>query len=148
MITVQRSLEVVPDVATVFDFLSDFTNTNIWDPGTVRTTRTSDGPLGVGATFHNVSKFRDRETTLEYELKRYEPGAHLTFTGVNSTVTATDDFTLSATASGGTAITYQAFFVFHRIFRLAEPFLRRGFEPIADETVAQLRDALNALDHS
>lgn len=144
MITVERRVDVRRPVAEVFAYLADFTNTTEWDPGTVATTRTSSGPLAVGATFHNVSEFRGRRTTLEYELKRYELDQHLTFTGTNKTVTATDDLGLADNGSGGTTLTYRAHFTFKGVARLAEPFLRRGFEPIADETVAQLKATLEA----
>jgi carbon monoxide dehydrogenase subunit G len=145
MITVERRFEVNRPVRFVFAFLSDFTNTNQWDPGTVHTTRTDTGPLGVGSTFHNVSQFRGRQTELDYSMVRLEPNRHLTFTGTNSTVTATDDLTFAPSASEGTLITYRAHFSFKGIYRLAEPFLRKGFEPIADETVAQLAGVLEGL---
>lgn len=144
MITVERTVEVACPVATVFAYLADFTTTTEWDPGTVRTTRTDSGPLGVGARFHNVSRFRGRQTELDYRCMVHEPDTHLVFTGENRTVTATDDLTLRPSGSA-TVITYQARFVFKGLARLAEPVLRRGFEPIADETVAQLRRTLESL---
>ncbi len=144
MITVQRTFEVAAPAAAVFSYLADFTNTTEWDPGTVRTTRTDAGPLGVGARFHNVSRFRGRETELDYVCEVYEPDRHVVFTGENKTVVATDD--LSFAASGpSTVITYQARFRFKGLARLVEPFLGRAFGPIADETVASLRRVLESL---
>ncbi len=146
MITVERSFDIDRPPAAVFTYLSDFTHTEAWDPGTVSTTRTDDGPLRVGATFHNVSEYRGRRTELDYRLMRFEPDTHLTFTGHNKTVEATDDLALAASVGprGSTTITYRAHFRFKRWFRLAEPFLRRGFEPIADDTAGQLRATLLA----
>ncbi len=144
MITVERTVDVARPVATVFTYLADFTHTEQWDPGTVHTTRTDHGPLGVGSRFHNVSEFRGRRTELDYEVKRFDQDEHLTFTGDNRTVTATDDLALRATESG-TRITYRAHFRFKRWARLAEPLLRRGFSKIADETVAQLQATLEKL---
>ena len=57
---IQRSIETTARPAAVFAYLSDFTTTNEWDPGTVRTTRVS-GDGGVGTTYHNVSKFAGRK---------------------------------------------------------------------------------------
>jgi hypothetical protein len=145
VITVERRVEVSKPVRAVFAYLSDFTNTNYWDPATVRTTRTDTGPLGVGSTFRNVSQFRGRPSELDYDLVRLEPNRHLTFTGKNRTVTATDDLSFAPSRSDSTLITYRAHFSFHGVYRLAEPFLRRGFEPIADETAAQLRQVLESL---
>ena len=145
MITVERRVEVNKPVRVVFAFLSDFTNTTQWDPGTVRTTRVDSGPLGVGAKFRNVSKFRSRETELDYELVRLEPPRHLTFTGTNKTVVATDDLSFAPSRADATLITYRAQFSFKGFYRLTEPFLRKGFEPIADETIASLKAVLERL---
>ncbi|GAB2464587.1 SRPBCC family protein [Jatrophihabitans fulvus] len=137
MITVERSATVNRPVPAVFAYLADFTHTEQWDPGTVTTTRLDDGPLRVGARFRNVSRYRGRTTELEYRVERFELDTRLTFVGDNRTVEATDDLTF--TGRGDTThITYRAHFSFKRVYRLAEPFLRRGFEPVADETVAQL----------
>jgi len=144
VISVERSVDVERPVEVVFTFLADFVHTELWDPGTVSTTRTDTGPLGLGSRFHNVSEFRGRRTELDYEVMRFDQNEHLTFTGENKTVTATDDMALRATAAG-THITYRAHFRFKRWARLAEPVLRPGFGKIADETVAQLRATLERL---
>ncbi len=144
MLSVQRTFEVAAPLDQVFAFLSDFTNTEQWDPGTVTTTRADNGPLEVGASFHNVSEFRGRRTELEYRLERFEPGERLTFVGKNKTVTATDDLSFRA-ADGHTSITYRAHFDFHGLARLAEPLLKSGFEKIADKTIAQMRATLEHL---
>ena len=119
----------------------DFTHTEQWDPGTVSTTRTDDGPLREGTTFHNVSEFRGRRTELDYRIEVLERDARLVFAGRNRTVEATDDMTFTARGEA-TLITYRATFHFKGIARLAEPFLRGGFDSLADETVAQLTATL------
>lgn len=141
VITVERTVEVARPIAAVFAYLADFTHTEQWDPGTISTTRTDDGPLRVGSTFRNVSRFGKRVTELDYHVVRLEPDARLTFTGNNRTVEATDDMTLRA-HDAATVITYRAHFRFKRWVRPLEPLLRSRFEPIADETVAQLAKTL------
>ena len=59
---IQRTVETAAAPAAVFTYLSDFTTTNEWDPGTVRTTRIS-GDGGVGTSYRNVSRFAGRETS-------------------------------------------------------------------------------------
>jgi uncharacterized protein YndB with AHSA1/START domain len=149
MITVEREVVVERPVAEVFDYLADFTHTEQWDPGTVSTVRTDgDRPLMVGSTFRNTSEFRGRRTELDYRIVRLDPDEHLTFTGVNKTVEATDDMSFRAEAGDDgerTVLTYRAHFRFRGVFRLAEPMLRKGFEPIADDTVIQLKRTLEAL---
>ena len=145
MITVERQVRTATSLATVFEYLSDFTHTEQWDPGTVRTTRTDDGPLRVGSTFRNVSTYRGRETELDYRVVRMDAGEHLTFTGINKSVEATDDMGFTTAADEHTLITYRAHFTFKGWARLAEPFLKHGFEQIADDTVIQLKRVLDAL---
>ena len=63
----QRSVDTAASPEVVFAYLSDFTTTNEWDPGTVRTERVA-GDGGVGTTYHNTSKFMGKETELTYEV--------------------------------------------------------------------------------
>ena len=63
---VERTFTVDREIAHVFDFLSDFENTEKWDPGTIETRRLS-GDGGVGTTYRNRSRFMKREVELEYE---------------------------------------------------------------------------------
>ncbi|WP_375483008.1 SRPBCC family protein [uncultured Jatrophihabitans sp.] len=149
MITVEREVVVERPLPNVFAYLTDFTNTEQWDPGTISTVRTDgDGPLVVGAAFRNVSEYRGRRTELDYRIARLDPDEHLTFTGVNKTVESTDDMSFRAEHSEDgerTVLTYRAHFRFKGLARLAEPFLRKGFEPIADDTVIQLKRTLEAV---
>ncbi|MEO3938394.1 SRPBCC family protein [Dermatophilaceae bacterium Soc4.6] len=137
-VTTDRPLEVV------YAYLSDFTHTTQWDPGTVRTEKIR-GDGGVGTTYHNVSTFRGRETELVYTVVERVENAQLTLEGVNKTVTAVDSMTFAATASGGTTVTYAADFTFKGIAKLAEPFLRGAFDHLGDEAEAGLQKATDAL---
>jgi carbon monoxide dehydrogenase subunit G len=140
---VERTFTVTPAVEAVFDYLADFTHTEEWDPGTVRTTRTS-GDGGVGTTYANTSEFLGRRTELVYETLTHDRPGRLRFRGSNKTATATDTLTF-APDGGGTRLHYRADFDFGRLGNLVAPLLiRRKLEKLADETVAQLRRTLDA----
>lgn len=141
MVSVERTFVVTRPPTEVFDYLSDFTNTEHWDPGTVSTTRLDSGPIRAGATFHNVSKFRGRTTELDYELTDYQPVNGLVFTGKNKTVTSRDKLRFTA-AGDDTSITYRAEFDFHGLAKLAAPLLKPGLEKLADETIAQMKSTI------
>ncbi len=144
MVHVQRSFTVQPSIDRVVAYLSDFARAEAWDPGTVRCTRVGvGGPVEVGATWHNVSKVRGKETKLTYRLQRLEP-ARLTFVGENKTATSTDDITFAESGSG-TRISYDSNIVFHGLAKLADPFMRREFEKLGDETVEKMTRVLNGL---
>jgi carbon monoxide dehydrogenase subunit G len=129
----ERTFEVAADVATVTDYLADFGNAEQWDPGTRSCTRSDEGPVAVGATWHNVSEFAGRETELEYRLELWEPG-HVRLVGENKTATSVDDIVVVANGSGS-RITYRSEVTFHGIAKVAGPFVQHEFERLGDKTV-------------
>jgi carbon monoxide dehydrogenase subunit G len=135
---VQRTFTVPRPVEAVFDYLSDFTSTNDWDPGTVETTRTA-GDGGVGTTYHNVSDFMGRRTELTYETLTLERPAKVEFRGRNKKATTLDTLTLEPDGDG-TRITYRAYFDLGVLINLVAPFVLQGkLEKLADETVEQMQ---------
>ena len=128
-------------VEDVFAYLSDFTTTTEWDPGSVQTTRSS-GDGGVGTKYANTSRFNGRETSLEYTVVDFVPNARVQLRGENKTVTAIDTITVEATPDG-TRVTYDANFTFRGIAAVAVPFLKGAFKRLGDEAEVGLREALS-----
>jgi uncharacterized protein YndB with AHSA1/START domain len=145
---INRTVETRTPLSKVFAFLSDFTTTNEWDPGTVSTERVS-GSGGVGTDYHNTSKFMGRETELIYTVKEVVPNERLVLEGNNKTVRATDTMTFTSTSGGGTRVTYNADFEFKgmvgKVAPLLSPLLGPAFKKLGDEAVVGMRDALDKL---
>lgn len=147
-IELRRSITVGRPVAEVVDYLADFAHTEEWDAGTVTCTRIGEGPVAVGARWRNVSEFRGRQTTLEYELIRRET-TRLTFVGRNKTVTSTDNLTFQAEGPGsggtgtGTRIRYHVRFDFHGLASIGAFFVKGALNTLADDTMAQLKGVLD-----
>ena len=137
-----RSVVSPRSVEDVFAYLSDFTTTTEWDPGSVLTTRIS-GDGGVGTKYANRSRFNGRETELEYTVVDYVPNVRVQLRGENKTVTAIDTITVESTPDG-TRVTYDALFTFRGIAAVAAPFLKGAFKRLGDEAEAGLRKALAA----
>lgn len=135
--TVDRPLEVV------VGYLRDFAHAEQWDPGTVSCVRTDTGPLGVGATWHNVSTFMGRRAELDYRLERSEP-ARLTFVGRNDKAVSVDDMTFEADGAR-TRVTYRADIRFSGVARVVAPFLKPAFGRLADEVAERLPATINGL---
>ncbi|SER25524.1 SRPBCC family protein [Actinokineospora terrae] len=134
MVDVQRTFTVHATPEAVVDYLKDFARTEEWDPGTVSCRRLDDGPIRVGSTWHNVSKFLGSETELTYELVTSEPG-HLKFIGKNNTATSTDDIRVTPGSSPGESeLTYHAHIDFHGVAKLATPVAKIAFEKLATDT--------------
>lgn len=143
VVSVNRTFTVAKPIAEVVGYLSDFANAQAWDPGTVTCARLDSGPVKVGSTWKNVSKFRGRETALDYRLVTLDP-TRLVFKGVNKTVTSTDDLNFTALPDG-TRISYTANLEFSGIVKLFGWALKGEFEKLADQVEKQLPAVINAL---
>ncbi|MEU5882705.1 SRPBCC family protein [Spirillospora sp. NPDC047279] len=144
MPTLTRTIETDAPVQLVAPFLTDFTTTERWDPGTISCERLDAGDLKVGARFRNVSSFRGRETTLIYEITSLDPGRAVTLVGENKTVTSTDEMRF-ASNGGGTKVVYRVHFAFKGLARLAVPFLGGALRKLADDAAREMKRSLDAL---
>ncbi len=143
MSTVSRTVRTDASPQQVFDYLSDFTTTEEWDPGTVSTERVS-GDGGVGTVYRNVSKFLGNETELTYTTIDLREGALVQMRGENKTVTATD--TISITPDGtGSVVEYTAEFDWHGAAKLATPILAPALKKLGDDTEKSLHEHLGRL---
>lgn len=125
----------------VFDYLSDFTKTTEWDPGTVVTVK-QHGDGRVGTTYLNTSTFLGRKTQLTYIVSEFIPGKRIRLRGNNKTVIAVDTMTFRST-DAGTEVTYTAEFTFKGPARLLAPLLRPAFERLGKQAQTGMRNALN-----
>lgn len=141
-VTVDKPLD------TVFSYLSDFTTTTEWDPGTVKTIRTS-GDGGFGTEYANTTTFAGRETQLTYVVQELVPNQRIALRGENKTVIAHDTMTFREVASGASAtsteVTYTADFTFKGLTRLYAPFLKPAFKRLGDEAETGMTAALARL---
>ena len=139
----QRTVVVDKPLDKVFAYLSDFTTTTEWDPGTV-TTVLDRGDGGVGTTYLNTSAFLGRKTQLTYVVQEFVPGKRIRLRGENQTVIATDTMSFRA-AETGTEVTYAAEFTFKGPARFLAPLLRPALERLGNQAEASLREALSRL---
>ncbi len=139
----QKTVVVAKPRDAVFDYLSDFTTTTDWDPGTVVTVK-HHGDGGVGTTYLNTSAFLGRETKLTYIVRELVPGERIRLRGENKTVTAVDTLTFRS-IEAGTEVTYTAEFTFKGPARLLAPLLRPALERLGTKAQAGMRTALSKL---
>lgn len=138
---VERTFTVNRPIDEVFDFLSDFENTNAWDPGTLETRRVG-GDGGLGTTYTNRSQFMGREVELDYTTIGFDRPTFFSCQGRNATATATDTMTFTSDGER-TQIHYRADFSFHGVVKLIAPLLVKPRLPaLADETVEEITKAL------
>lgn len=142
-VQIRRTVAVARPVDTVFDYLSDFTTTTEWDPGTVRTVRAS-GDGGVGTEYVNTSRFLGRTTELRYVVQEFVASRRIRLRGENATVVAHDTITFTP-LEHATEVTYTAEFAFKGVGRYLAPLLRPAFRRFGDRAEAALRTALAVL---
>ncbi len=140
---IEREVTTSAPPDRVFAYLSDFTNTTEWDPGTVKTVRTS-GDGGVGTTYANTSKFMGRETELTYEVIEYSAPTRIVLHGTNKTVDATDSITVGA-HGGGTKVTYVADFAFSGVAKFLAPLFAPALKKLGDDAKKGMDEALAKL---
>lgn len=143
MIDMEREVTTTAAPERVFAYLSDFTTTEQWEPGTVRTTRIS-GDGGVGTRYANTSRFAGRTSNLEYEVIGVTPGRSVQLRGTNDSLIAHDIITVTP-CEGGAKVNYRIEFAFQGWLRWAEPALRIPVARLMDKGVQGLRRELSQL---
>lgn len=142
--TYSRTIEVPCPRAEAFDAVADFSSAERWDPGIARSTRTSDGPVGVGSTFDILARFRGRELPFTYTVVDLVPGERVVIRGEGRSATALDTVTFADADGGGTRLTYTAELGMKGLLKLAEPFMGGAFRQMGDAAIDGLRDWLTA----
>ena len=144
---ITRTVETSAPVEKVFAYLTDFENTNEWDPGTVRTTRTA-GDGGVGTKYHNVSKFLGRKTELDYTVRTLAEPSRFVIVGENESANTSDTMTFEPTRTG-TKVTYTAVFEFKgaagKVAAVLSPLLALALKRLGDETAKSIEQTLERL---
>ena len=141
----ERTVRTDRPVGRVFAYLSDFTNTEKWDPGTVETVLVS-GDGGVGTDYRNTSRFAGRESSLTYTVVERVVDERLVLRGRNRSVTVTDTMRFTALPDGaGTEVRYTADFDFGLLTPLLAVVLWMPMKKLGDDAERGLREALGRL---
>jgi carbon monoxide dehydrogenase subunit G len=143
MTTVTRTFTVEPSPTAVIDYLKDFAHAEEWDPGTRRCTRNGSGPITVGTSWHNVSKFAGLTTELTYTLEELTADT-IVLVGKNDSASSIDTITVLPHGSGS-QITYRAELEMHGMAKLTTPAVKIFFEKVANDTEKQMTEVLNRL---
>jgi Polyketide cyclase / dehydrase and lipid transport len=138
-----RTVVVAKPLGPVVGYLSDFTTSTEWDPGTIRTWR-EKGDGGVGTVYRNTSTFLKRTTELTYVVEELVDQRLIRLRGENKTVVSVDTMTFAAVAAG-TEVAYGVEFTFKGPARFVAPLLKPALERLGNEAEAGIRAALERL---
>ena len=139
----ELSVVIGRPVEEVFDFATDPENEPLWQSTTLETEQTSEGPLGVGATFRNTSKFLGRRIESTYEVTEMERPRRQCVRIVSGPIPGSGCY-LFEPAEGGTRFTQTFDAEVGGFFSLAEPLVARAIRRQTEADMATLKDVLEA----
>lgn len=140
---IERTVTVDKPLDQVWAFLTDFTNTEKWDPPTVSTERVS-GDGTVGTVYRNVSKILGREVEIEYTVVEVEPKSVFRLRGTTSSMEMLDTMRFTESPDG-VSVTYTAEFDPRGAAKLVEPLLPLGLKKLGDDAAEQMKQVLERL---
>jgi len=150
MTRLQASITTPLPIDQAFDFVADFANSSLWDPGVATSSRIGSfdaaapaATLGVGSSFQLGVRMRGQVAPMEYRITNFERPGRVTLAGSGSSVTAVDDIQFSPTATGGTQVDYTADIHLGGWMRLVEPFASGAFRKLAANALNGMQRALN-----
>jgi carbon monoxide dehydrogenase subunit G len=144
VVAVQRTFPVNRPAPVIRDYLQDFSHAEQWLPATRKCTPTSEPPIGVGSTWHNVSEVMGREVEIDFTLQEAEEN-RLVFVGQHKAADITVEFVLMPETEHRTAVGFTVHIDFHGAVRLAAPVVQHEVEKRTDEAIEKLTNSLEAL---
>lgn len=140
---IRKIVTVEKPIEAVFAYLSDFTTTTLWDPGTVHTIRVKGDGL-IGTEYLNTSIFAGRKTQLTYVVEEFTRNQNIRLRGENKNVIAHDTMTFRQIGTK-TEVTYTAELSSKGLTRLIAIFLKPAFDRLGNEAEVGMAKALSEL---
>jgi uncharacterized protein YndB with AHSA1/START domain len=139
---VEVSTMVQRPIEEVFAVLSDASNTPKWSSGMQTVAKTSDGPTGVGTTYHYTSKLFGRRLEGDSKVTAYETDRRLA-------VASTAPFPVTITMAmeqvdGGTRVEQTVDAEPGGFFKLAQPLLSTMMKRQVQGDLETFRDLMDA----
>lgn len=122
----------------VFAFTSDFSNSELWDPGVETARRVGDGqPDGVGTKYELMVTFGSRQIPMVYETTLWEPNSRVVLEGRGETINAIDEIRFEE-RDGATLVEYTADLTFTNWMKFMAPLMA----PLLNKVGAKALDGL------
>jgi hypothetical protein len=139
-----KYVAVIPSVWSVeraFDYMSDFSNAQCWDPSVRAARRLDDGAIAVGSRFELTVRFAGRDKNFEYHVTEIEIPRRVTFSSSTSSLVSFDTLTFDPRADG-CEMTYRAALRIKGVAALTTPLLAVLFRRLGNRASASLREIL------
>ena len=143
LIKSEFSVVINRPVEEVFAFANDLESDPQWMAAVSERKKTSEGPVGVGTTFHDTGTLLGRKVENNYEVTEYEPNAKLGIKTISGSIPIEATSTCEP-VEGGTRFTMAGAADVAGIFKFAEPFVTRIMKRELEADLANLKDLLEA----
>jgi uncharacterized protein YndB with AHSA1/START domain len=142
MARIEASTTVKRPLEEVFAVLSDASNSPKWSSNMQTVTKTSDGPTGVGTTYHSTAKMLGRRLEADSKVTEFEAGRRYALA-----TTAPFPVTLTwavRSVDGATRVDQTVDAEPGGFFKLAQPLLVTMMKRQAQNDLDTLRDLMEA----
>jgi uncharacterized protein YndB with AHSA1/START domain len=145
MVKIEQSVVINRPVEDVFAFMSNPKNDPQWQSDTTETEITSQGPIGVGTTYRDVTEFLGRRIESIYEFTEYEANRKLSLKTTSGPIPIEATITWES-VEDGTEVNFSASGEVGGFFKLAEPLVGRMTQRTWATNYANLKDLLESQD--
>ncbi len=140
----EHTVVIERPIEEVFAFATDPNNDTLWQSTTLETEQTSEGPVGVGTTFRDTSKFLGRRIESTYEVTENEPPHRQCVRITSGPIPGSGCYLFEPADDGSTRFTQNFEADVGGFFRLAEPLVGRAIRRQMEADMATLKDLLEA----
>jgi carbon monoxide dehydrogenase subunit G len=140
---IERTVTTTASPQVVWDYLSDFRNTEEWDPPTRSTTR-EQGDGSVGTVYRNISSILGNDVEIEYTVVERKAPHRIQLRGTTSAMEMLDTITVEPDGEGS-KVTYHAEFSPQGAAKLTHPLLPLGLKKLGDDAAEQMEQCLAKL---
>jgi len=143
MFQVETSIVINRPIEDVFAVLSNLENNPKWASGFLEATKTSQGPIGVGTTWHVVQKALGQRLESDVEVIAYEANRTCVHKGKGGPMAVEMRQTYEPVA-GGTRVSLAFEAEPGGFFKLAEPLVKSFAKRALETDLANLKDLMEA----
>lgn len=143
MIHVEVTEMIKRPVADVFAFASKPENEPLYDQGVLEARKTSEGPIGVNSTWHEVRQQLGRRIESDNVVTEYEPNKRISFRSTSGPVKVEGGYTFES-VDGGTKVTVTGHGDPGGLFKLADPIVGRMVKRQLEAAAGNMKEYLEA----
>lgn len=143
MIKIESSVTINRPVEDVFEFVADNDNDTLWQSGVLVSEQPS-GPMGVGATYKQVSKIVGRKIESTIEVTEFDPNRRFAFKTTSGPLPMSGSLSCEQVAEGETKVHILGEGESSGLFKLADPIISSMVQREWDTNLANLKELMEA----